>query len=527
MTVTPHSRPGRSSSNLWDVFARQAEAHPDREAVVHGSFRCTYGELRDRAERTAAGLVDLGVRPGDRVGMLSCPRPEVLAVYLACARLGAVFLGIGTRVNEEELDYILTDASPSVLISVEEFEGVLFGALVDRSARRRGLRVVVRIGTEPGMPLPFETDPEETAAGPVDPDTALSIVYTSGTTGPPKGAIISHRGILTFSALLRHTPVEAPRILSLMPIDHIGGQGNEIVSAFLSGGTLVQLPRFEAGAALAAIEQERVTLWPGVIQTVLNRLMAHERFEATDLSSLERLWWVGPLPESLAERLAARIPVVGASYGMTEVGCITMTDRDVSPADASRTVGKPLDDIEIRIEPIAGRGPGDPGEILVRRDPVMQGYWGKPERTAEAITPSGWLRTGDLGYFDESGNLMLAGRSKLLIRSGGYNISPMEIEQTVEDYPGIELAAVAGVSDPDFGEAAHMLAVPAHGHAPTEEDVKEFLRGRLSAYKVPKRVQFCDRLPLLANSKLDRRRVQLMLDPEPGTPTPAPSMEER
>ncbi len=171
---------------------------------------------------------------------------------------------------------------------------------------------------------------------------------------------------------------------------------------------------------------------------------------------------------------------------MTEVGCITMTDRDITPADATRTVGKPLDDIDIRIEPIPGHRPGEPGEILVRRNPLMQGYWRKPEKTAEAITPTGWLRTGDLGYFDDSGNLVLAGRSKLLIRSGGYNISPMEIEQIVENHPpGIQLAAVAAVPDPDLGEAAHMLAIPAPGHAPTEDDVKTFLRERLSSYKIP------------------------------------------
>ncbi|AXY51395.1 class I adenylate-forming enzyme family protein [Rhodococcus ruber] len=527
MIDQPHPDPGTPSTSLWDVFAGRAAAHPDREAVVHGPFRCTYGELREQAERTAAGLEALGVRAGDRVGMLSYPRPEVVAVYLACARLGAIFLGIGTRVNDKELDYILTDATPSVLVTVDRFEGTQFGALVDRAAERHDIRAVVHLGDEPGGPLPFEVAPARSVVRPVDPDAPLSIVYTSGTTGDPKGAVVTHRGILTFSALLRHTPVEAPRILSLMPIDHIGGQGNEIVSAILSGGTLVQLPRFDAGAALTAIEQEKVTLWQGVIQTMLNRLMAHDRFETADLGSLERLWWVGPLPVSLAERLAARIPVVGASYGMTEVGCITMTDRDITPADATRTVGKPLDDVDIRIEPIPGHHTGEPGEILVRRNPLMQGYWRKPEKTAEAITPTGWLRTGDLGYFDDSGNLVLAGRSKLLIRSGGYNISPMEIEQIVENHPGIQLAAVAAVPDPDLGEAAHMLAIPAPGHAPTEDDVKKFLRERLSSYKIPKSVRFCDRIPLLANSKLDRRGVQQMLDPRADTPAPVPSQEER
>ncbi|MFZ2175915.1 MAG: class I adenylate-forming enzyme family protein [Rhodococcus sp. (in: high G+C Gram-positive bacteria)] len=496
--------------NLWEVFSTYLSATPDADAIIHGDNRITYRELGRIVNLTCNALTSRRVVKGDRIAVLSYPRPEVVALFLACARLGAVFVALGTRAQEPELDYVFSDARPKVVFSVREFEGRRYDDMAALVAARHGAQPPIILGSLRADGLAPEFD--DFLRGPIDREEAtldqspvpagmpLSIVYTSGTTGKPKGAVLSQRGLLSFHALVRNRPIVAPRILSVMPIDHVGGQGNEMTTAFLTGGALVQLPRFDARAVLTAIEKERVTLWQGVIPTMLNRIVALPEFESADLSSLQRLWWAGPFSRRVAEKIASRVPEVGSSYGMSEVGSITMTAVGDNLSTLIESVGRPLDDVELRVL----AEDGEVGEILVRRPAMMVGYYGMAEATAEAIDDEGWLHTGDLGRIDTDGNLHLTGRSKLLIRSGGYNLSPMEIETVIAGHPDVRDVIVVGVPDPNFGEAAHALVVTRVDHPVSDRDLRQHLGASLPNYKIPKNFFRTVEIPLLANGKHNR-----------------------
>jgi acyl-CoA synthetase (AMP-forming)/AMP-acid ligase II len=507
-----------TGTSVYDEFRRRALTHPDREFIVHLAIRHTYAETLALADRCAGALLAAGVRAGDRVGILCSTRPEVSIVFLACAKIGALYVGLGARLRRSDLEYVLRDCSPAFIFAAATLDGVEYIRDIADISQRLGLRTPVALADLPeaGLDPAFVEFVELVPPGADAPSTAseqdgLLIVYTSGTTGPPKGALLSHRGMLNYRAMFRARPLDAPRLLSDMPIDHIGYAGNELMSGILTGGTIVQVPRFDAAAVADAIERERVTVWPGVIPTMLNRLVALEDLDRRDLSSLEWVWWAGQIAHRVAAAIQEIAGTVSSSYGMTEISCITITDV-TDPLDVHvETVGRPLDDIELRIVPLAGDPTSPVGEIELRRTGVMLGYWGRPEATAESFTDDGWLRTGDLGYLDDTANLVLTGRSKLLIRSGGYNLSPVEIENVLQAHPEVAMAVVVGLPDPDYGEAAHAAWVAIPTSAVTDDELRAWARERLSGFKVPKRFHAHDELPLLSNGKADRAGIRALL----------------
>jgi acyl-CoA synthetase (AMP-forming)/AMP-acid ligase II len=313
-------------------------------------------------------------------------------------------------------------------------------------------------------------------------------------------------------ALLEHWPFER-RVLSLMPIDHIGFLLCEMTAVVLGGGTLVQLPFFDPVNVLETIVKRRVTVWCA-ITTMLQRVITHERLDEFDIAHMELLWWPGPLADSVIAAVRKRVKRVGNSYGMTEAsGTITFTDPDVDDVALATTVGRPNPYLEVRLRDEPGAGADDPREILLRGPQLMLGYWGKPDVTAASFVDGDWFCTGDLGVLRD-GVLSVVGRKKEIIRSGGYNLMPAEIERALEEHPAVQYAYVTGVPHELYGEAVHAVCQLVPGSTVEPAELNAHVRRLLPDYKAPKSYAMRDDLPLLANSKIDRKALARQLQTE-------------
>ncbi len=507
-------------STLFEAFqVAAAQRSPFAEAIIAGELRITYAELAALVENCADALEQRGVRPGDRVGILSPPRPEVLITLLACARLGAIYLGLGPRLSPSELDYVLADATPAVVFVVREFQGRNYEQDVSELCRNAGIVVCPMTWPDGQLSPEFQAflhaEGLRAARPEVKPDDGVAIIYTSGTTGPPKGALISHRGVITaVTGVLARLRLSRFHALVTLPIDHVAFLTSEAVMAILTGGSVVQLPKFDPVAVLEAIQRHRPTVW-FAIPTMLQRLVASHSIDSYDLSSLELIWWAGPVPKHVVDVLRLRSRHLGVSYGMTEAsGGITVSDPDIDEERLLGTVGRPHENIEVRLRGDESSQGGRPGEILIRGPQLMSGYWNKPRETAEAFV-DGWFKTGDLGILRD-GYLSIVGREKELIRSGGYNISPTEVENVLATNPAVAFVVVLGVPDPDYGEAVHAVWSPHPNVEISDGALERHVRERLAGYKVPKRFWRWSELPLLANGKLDRRELRNRIQSEAG-----------
>lgn len=480
---------------LGDHVERQAEGR--RDALAHScpEFAWTYGELRAQVARHAAAMAASGVGRGDVVAVFGHSRPEAFAAFLACCRLGALYLGLNPKHTADELAYVLGDARPRLVLAVHEPRAGLGATGLDAFLARAG-------GEAPPV-----------AGGEDDP---CAIVYTSGSTGAPKGALLSQRSIVRSAELtLEHWFAAGPglRTVAQHPINHVGWLVCECVTALLAGGALFFRERFDGAATLRLIERERLTLWLAFPSMILLAMRTPE-FATCDLSSLERIA-IGSQPSlELLERLRERTRAVPCvSYGLTEAGggAVTATDAGADLATVADTIGRGVGGIEIRIVDAAGVdvAPGAVGELLVRDACVFSGYLNRPEATAAAVDADGWLRTGDAVTRLPDGNLRLVGRLREMFKSGGYNVYPAEIESVLGRHADVSAVAVVPAPDPlwtEIGVAFVVLEATAPPGA--EARLREHARERLANYKVPKRFVIVDELPQLPNGKFDKLRLR-------------------
>ena len=494
-----------SSSNPFDWISDGAAA-PEDIALHTPAGNWSYGRLAGRAQRLAAGLAGgLGIRPGDRVACLDHNTPDFLATLFACARLGAVMVPLNWRLALPEHDYILENAGASALIA-----GSAFASQADAL---RGLRpdlpvlspeILAERGEDEAIP------PAHTA----DEATPILIVYTSGTTGRPKGAMLSHGALLwnARNSLALHDLTAADHVLTTAPLFHVGGLNIQTLPALHVGARVTLHPRFDPAATLHAIATERPT------QTVLVPVQMKAMIDSpvwadTDLSSL-RMVVTGssmvPLP--LIEAFHARgVPVVQV-YGATETAPIAVC---LSHADAVRKIGStgtPAAHCEARIVDAAGNPlePGMHGEIVVRGPNVMSGYWRNDTATTEALK-DGWFHTGDIGHVDHEGYFYVNDRKKDLIVSGGENVYPAEIELILAECPSVAEAAVVGRAHPHWGEVPIAVVVPNGGGDLDAETVLALFEDRLARYKHPAEVVFIDALPRNAMGKVQKHVLRDMI----------------
>ncbi|MFI6639420.1 FadD3 family acyl-CoA ligase [Streptomyces sp. NPDC050504] len=511
----------------WDTVPElvrwSAARHGDREAVVEGRTRVSYAELGERVERAAAACVASGVEPGDRVAVWAPNTLDWIVCALGAVGAGAVLVPLNTRFKGAEAADILARSRARLLFVTGTFLGTSYVASLRRAAvpLPHLERVVVLSDSAPDEYLTrkdFLASGEGVSAAEVRARAAevtasspSDIVYTSGTTGAPKGVVVTHaqtlRGYAIWSELagLR----EGDRYLIVNPFFHTFGYKAGIIACLMRGATMIPQPVFDVDAVLANIAAERVSVLPGP-PTLHQSLLDHPARAAHDLSAL-RLVVTGAavVPLRLVERLRGELGVgtVLTAYGLSEAsGIVTMCRRGDDPEVIAATSGRAIPGTEVRVLAGAGEGPaapGEPGEILVRGFNVMSGYFEDAAQTARVIGADGWLRTGDVGVLDAAGNLRVTDRIKDMFIVGGFNAYPAEIERLLGLHPGIADAAVIGVPDARLGEVgrAYVVRRP-DAEALTADDVIAWARREMANFKVPREVEFVAELPRNASGKV-------------------------
>lgn len=514
-----------------DYVQWHAERRPHALATILGEQSLTYVQLAERVDAMARALLAAGVNHGDRVATLQTPHPDYLIAFLATASIGAIWLGLNPRYRLDELRRAVIDARPSVLLTRTRIgERSFADEIAALAVATDSLRHLVAFEDEPPCanttPLAsFIAGGQRISAsilatarsrcGGQDP---CLIVYTSGSSGEPKGALLHHEGIATVSHRQDEAwPVNPHRIINYFPINHVGCVVDCTMPCLIAGGTLIFMEQFEPDACLQLMARHQVTIW-GSVPSVFQMQLALETFDQYDLRSVQLIVWGGAaMPEPIVQRLRTLCPRLGTNYGMTET-CGTITT--VEPTDdveiLTTTVGIAPRGIELRLCAADGTpaAMGTSGEVQVRSRSNLLGYWNRPDATAAAFTADGFFRTGDLAVQRPDGRMRLIGRLSEMYKSGGYNVYPREVEAVLESHPAIALAAVIGVPDPLWQEVGigYLLT-----HAPlTIEEAEAYCRSRLAAYKIPKRLFIVSELPLLPIGKVDKAalRAQWAAGPE-------------
>jgi fatty-acyl-CoA synthase len=501
---------------------RRLRISPERDAIWFEGVTTSHAGFADRVRRAAGALAGLGVRPGDRVAYVSGNHPSALETLYACGQLGAVWVPVNARLTAPEAAYVLDDSGATVVVHGRD-HGALAGALRDRLPAVRAWVAVEPPadaaappdGTAPREgPPSWAQDYEELLAAvrpqpldiPVGLEDPCLIMYTSGTTGRPKGAVLTH-GNMTWNAanqLLGFDFTQDERTLALAPLFHIGGLNGTVNPTLLRGGCAVVVRRFDPAETLAVIEEQRVTSFFAV-PTMLDAMARRPEFATRDLSALRTIGAAGaavPLP-TLRTWLDRGVTMQQA-YGMTEAspGCTVLDSPDAVRKVGS--AGKPVFFTDLRVVRPDGSdaGAGEVGEVIVQGPNIMAGYWNDPQRTAEVLDEDGWYRTGDAGSLDDEGFLYIRDRYQDMIISGGENVYPAEVESALLELPGVEEAAVIGVPDERWGETGLAILVVAPEHPRDADAVRAALRERLAGFKIPARVEFATELPKTATGKI-------------------------
>jgi fatty-acyl-CoA synthase len=482
-------------------LGERARLTPGKTAlvVVDPPLRLTYAELDARARRCALVWRKLGLGPGDRVAILAHNRVEYLEHFFAAGKTGSILVPLGTRLTPSELTPILEDSGARVV-----FYEHAFSPAVAALRETGGLAVERWVALDPGVSadacypsLAADCDVDSFFPARCNPEDIYCLLYTSGTTGQPKGVMIPHRQIAWngYNTVCGWQLREDDVSPIFTPLYHAGGLMAFLGPIFTIGGTIVLHRGFDPAEIWRTVERERCTVVLGV-PTIWKLLAEAPEFAATDLSSLRGLYSGGaPLPTWIAEIYQRRGLTFKQGFGMTEVGvnCFAMTGEDSVRKLGS--IGRPMMHTEVRLVDGAGRDvkTGEIGEMWFRGPHVSLGYWRRPEATAEAYVEGGWFRSGDLARRDEEGFFFIAGRAKEMIISGGVNVYPAEIEAALLQHPEVRDAAVVGVEDPAWGEAGVAFVVPIGGLS--ADSVLGFLAERLARFKLPKQIVFLEELP--------------------------------
>lgn len=495
-----------------------AERTPDADALISDDQRLSYEDFAKAVRRFAKALLALGVQKGDRVATLQTPHPDFAVAFLGTSLIGAIWVGLNPRYQSAELGYVVGDAEPKIVLGRDHIGPRHF--ISDLTTWKRTLpsidHIVVYGDRSYDGVLAYSAflergdgvgddalDVAARRAGGKDP---CLIVYTSGSTGAPKGALLHHQGVVQFSALQNKLwPISPLKTLNYFPINHIGSLIDVTMPTIVAGGAMRLLEAFDCRRALDVMVDEKVSFWVSV-PSVFAMQFDIPDMEQRDFSAVQLAAWEGaPLNVALARRLGALCPRLATNYGMTETtSAITLIEPTDDIDVLTQTVGVPAPDVEVRIaDADGGTVPtGQAGEILVRSDRNFLGYWRRVEATKEAFTQDGFFRTGDLGVMRDDGRIQLVGRLKEMYKSGGYNVYPREIEAVIENHPGVAQAAVVAAPDDIWDEIGVAFVSPKAGAA--VDDLEDWCRQRLANYKRPKRFVIEADLPLLPIGKIDK-----------------------
>ena len=497
-----------SSPTLPHLFAAGRARHVAASVIdVVGGRTYSSEALWREVARTVDALNDVGVRAGDRV-LVQCEKSVgVLVTYLACVHHGSVFLPLNTAYTDAEAQWIVDDATPGLVIR-DPSRAILGGAhrslTLDSSGVGSLTEAVAGSRGGSGDESVFSTTRRRA-------DDLAALLYTSGTTGRPKGAMLTQRNLASNAAVLAELWSVGPadRLLHMLPIFHAHGLFVAVNTVLASGAAMVWLPRFEIDAVFASLPNATVVMG---VPTHYTRMLADPRL-TPETSARVRLFISGSAPllqpthEAFEARTGHRIV---ERYGMTET--VMLTSNPLVGDRRAGTVGPALPGVEVRIVDDEGRtmGVGAVGSVEVHGPNVFAGYWNRPDLNSTEFAPDGFFRTGDVGMFDADRYLWLIGRSKDLIISGGLNVYPIEVEEVLDACPGVAESAVIGVPDPDFGEAVTAVVVARSGESFDTESLRDAARERLAAFKVPKRFHIVDSLPRNAMGKVEKAKLRAM-----------------
>jgi len=493
--------PADLSLSRW--LPERAALTPDRVAIEFGDRRISYAELAAAAAGRAAAFAARGLEAGDRVATLARNCPEQVEVFFACAMAGLVMVPLNWRLTAPELAYQLGDADPAVL-------------LTDPSLEALGKEAAAAAGCEAG-PLTAhgrKREPGEVSAARPSGDDPLLILYTSGTTGRPKGAVLTHANCFWTNLSLDRTAElgGSDVVLQVLPQCHVGGWNVQPLLAWWKGATVVLEQAFDAGRVLALIAEKRITTMMGVPTNYL-MLAAHPGFASADLSSLRQVIVGGaPMPRPLLETWLSRGVTITQGYGLTEAAPNVLCVPPECARQKTGSAGRPYLHVRVALRHLSGDGhvdgPGT-GELLVAGPNVFAGYWRNPQAT-EAALEDGWLATGDIAERDDDGFYWIRGRSKDMYISGGENVYPAEVEEVLSGHEAIAEAAVVGVPDARWGETGLAFVVFRPGLEVPPEELAGYCRTRLAAYKVPGHFRTAAELPRLTSGKLDKVMLRSM-----------------
>lgn len=515
---------------LSQVLDQTAKKFPDRPAILYEGRTISYRDLAGEVDRLAAGLVKLGIEPGDKVAIWMSNVPEWIAAYFAIAKVGAVVVPMNTRYKTHEVEYILGNAEAKAVFVAQGFLGIDYaGMLSEVRPKLPLLREAITVGGEaPGL-RPYhevlglgedqaaQAEVARRAKG-IDPKACAFILYTSGTTGHPKGAMLSHLNMSENARQITEVMqiTEKDVFLLAVPFFHCFGCVMGILGAVTWGAAIVPMPVFKADEALRLIEKHRVSVLYGVPTMFVLELEEQRKAKAAgkpyDVSSLRTGIMAGaPCPVEVMrgtmEELRCNVCIC---YGLTEASPVITMTRFEDPIDKRvETVGKPLPGIEVKIVDDAGKTVplGQTGELACRGYNVMLGYWKNPEATRQVIDEEGWLYSGDLATMDEEGYVRIVGRKKDMYIVGGFNVYPAEVEEVLFTHPGIQNVAVVGVPDPVMGEVGMAFIIPREGHPLDPQEVVDFCARQIAAFKVPRYVVIGEPFPMTASGKVQKFKL--------------------
>ena len=511
--------------NTTDFLNIATAICPDKTAIVYEDKRYTFSQLNERVNRLANGLMKLGVKKGDRVSFLQVNCNQCVETYFAVAKMGAIYLPLNFRAKEKELAYMLNTADATTILIGDRYIPMIKAI----QPEVKTLKNLISIEKKYDDILYYEdivkSAPADEVFTEIEEEETTILMYTAGTTGFPKGVMLSHQSFSSY--MLENVSPASPESdesnILTVPLYHVAGI-QAMMAAIYGGRTLVMERQFEPEEWMTLVENEKANR-AMMVPTMLKQLLDHPNFKKHDLSSLRVITYgAAPMPLPVIRKALEEFPGVNFinAFGQTEtastITALGPEDHVLTGTEEEKekklkrlaSIGKPMPDVEMKVIDDDGKTlkPNEVGEILARGPRVMSGYWKDEEKTAKTIDKDGWVHTGDVGYVDEDGYYFLSGRSSDMIIRAGENISPEELENVIREHPKVEDVAVIGVPDETWGEEPRAVVIPKKGEKPTEEEIMEWCRKGLASFKRPRTVVFVDDLPRNPMGKLIKKDIR-------------------